>query len=362
MLAAQQRAQRVAVVAFSTGEFVAAAATAAVLVVGVLLGAGGHLSAGRLVGFVFLVTLFVQPVQVATEVLNEAQNARASLRRVRELTEMPVTIQDATSGTRELPPGPIAVDIDRLSFAYDDETVLHEVSLRIPACARVAVVGETGSGKSTLVRLLVRLMDPTSGEIRLSGVPLPLVSLDTLRHRVVMVPQEAHLFEGSVADNVRWGRPDASDDEVATCFGELELDDWVTGLPHGIATEVGERGSSLSAGERQLVALARAHIAAPDLLILDEATSSLDPITDLRVQRALHRLTTGRTTIAIAHRLTTARTADDVVVIDAGRVVETGTHRELVERDGVYAGLFRAWLGAVVDQADEPLPADSPAQ
>jgi putative ABC transport system ATP-binding protein len=205
-------------------------------------------------------------------------------------------------------------------------------------------------------------MDPTSGEIRLSGVPLPLVSLDTLRHRVVMVPQEAHLFEGSVADNVRWGRPDASDDEVATCFGELELDDWVTGLPHGIATEVGERGSSLSAGERQLVALARAHIAAPDLLILDEATSSLDPITDLRVQRALHRLTTGRTTIAIAHRLTTARTADDVVVIDAGRVVETGTHRELVERDGVYAGLFRAWLGAVVDQADEPLPADSPAQ
>ena len=347
MLAAQLRAQRVAVMAFSTGELVAAAATAAVLVVGILLGAGGHMTAGRLVGFVFLVTLFVQPVQVATEVLNEAQNARAALRRVRELTRLPITIRDPEGPGVPLPPGPLSVDIDHLSFGYDDETVLHEVTLHIAARQRIAVVGETGSGKSTLVRLLVRLMDPTSGEIRLSGVPLRQARLDELRRRVVMVPQEAHLFEGTIADNVRWGDPQADDAAVGRCFVELGLAEWVATLPLGIGTEVGERGSALSAGERQLVALARAHIAHPDLLILDEATSSLDPITDLQVQRALYQLTAGRTTIAIAHRLSTARTAETVVVIDDGRVVEVGPHTELVAGDGVYAALFRAWLGAV---------------
>jgi len=360
MLAAQLRAQRVAVVAFSAGELVAAAATAAVLVVGILLGAEGHMSAGRLVGFVFLVTLFVQPVQVATEVLNEAQNARAALRRVRELTKLPITIRDPEGPGVELPPGPLSVDIDHLSFGYDDETVLHDINLHIPARRRIAVVGETGSGKSTLVRLLVRLMDPTSGEIRLSGVPLREARLDELRRRVVMVPQEAHLFEGTIADNVRWGDPGADDAAVGRCFVELGLAEWVATLPRGIATEVGERGSALSAGERQLVALARAHIAGPDLLILDEATSSLDPITDLQVQRALYRLTAGRTTIAIAHRLSTARTAETVVVIDDGRVVEVGPHTELVTADGVYAALFQAWLGAVTKPSnDNPIEAGS---
>jgi ABC-type multidrug transport system fused ATPase/permease subunit len=359
MLAAQQRAQRVAVVAFSTGELVAAAATAAVLVVGVLLGAGGHLTAGRLVGFVFLVTLFVQPVQVATEVLNEAQNARASLRRVRELIAVPVTIRNPDGPGAALPPGPLTVDVEAVTFGYDDETVLHDVTLHVPARQRFAVVGETGSGKSTLVRLLVRLMDPTSGHIRLSGVPLREVRLEDLRRRVVMVPQEPHLFEGTIADNVRWGDPQADDTAVGRCFVELGLAEWVATLPRGIGTEVGERGSALSVGERQLVALARAHIAAPDLLILDEATSSLDPVTDLQVQQALHRLTTGRTTIAIAHRLSTARTADTVVVVDRGRIVEVGSHAELVDGDGVYSALFRAWLGAVTTETDHPLEAGS---
>ena len=358
MLAAQLRAQRVAVMAFSTGELVAAAATAAVLVVGVLLGAGGHMTAGRLVGFVFLVTLFVQPVQVATEVLNEAQNARASLRRVRELTRLPITIRDPEGPGVPLPPGPLSVDIDHLSFGYDDEIVLHDVTLHIPARRRIAVVGETGSGKSTLVRLLVRLMDPSSGEIRLSGVPLREARLEELRRRVVMVPQEAHLFEGTIADNVRWGDPQADDASVGRSFVELGLAEWIATLPRGIATEVGERGSALSAGERQLVALARAHIAGPDLLILDEATSSLDPITDLQVQRALYRLTAGRTTIAIAHRLSTARTAESVVVIDDGRVVEVGPHTELVTAGGVYAALFQAWLGAVTtSSSNDPIEA-----
>lgn len=357
MLDAQQRAQRVAVLAFSAGELVAAAATAAVLVVGVLLGAAGHLTAGRLVGFVFLVTLFVQPVQVATEVLNEAQNARASLRRLRELMAVPVTIRNPDGPGVALPPGALTVDIDQVSFGYDDETVLHDVTLHVAARRRVAVVGETGSGKSTLVRLLVRLMDPTGGEIRLSGVPLREVRLDDLRRRVVMVPQEPHLFEGTIADNVRWGDPQADDAAVGRCFVELGLAEWVATLPRGIGTEVGERGSTLSVGERQLVALARAHIAAPDLLILDEATSSLDPVTDMQVQQALHRLTAGRTTIAIAHRLSTARTADTVVVIDRGRIVEMGRHVELVDNDGVYSALFRAWLGAVTEPTDHHLEA-----
>jgi ABC-type multidrug transport system fused ATPase/permease subunit len=359
MLAAQQRAQRVAVVAFSTGELVAAAATAAVLVVGVLLGAGGHLTAGRLVGFVFLVTLFVQPVQVATEVLNEAQNARASLRRVRELIAAPITIRNPDGPGVALPPGPLTVDVVHVSFGYDDETVLHDVTLHVPARKRFAIVGETGSGKSTLVRLLVRLMDPTTGQIRLSGVPLREARLEDLRRRVVMVPQEPHLFQGSIADNVRWGDPQADDAAVGRCFVDLGLAEWIASLPLGVGTEVGERGSALSVGERQLVALARAHIADPDLLILDEATSALDPITELQVQRALHRLTAGRTTIAIAHRLSTARIADTVVVIDRGRIAEVGRHVELVDSDGVYSSLFRAWLGAVTTPTDDPLEAGS---
>ncbi|MBW3641254.1 MAG: ATP-binding cassette domain-containing protein, partial [Actinobacteria bacterium] len=206
------------------------------------------------------------------------------------------------------------------------------------------VVGETGSGKTTFAKLLTRLMDPTRGRVLLSGVPLDQLSFDSLRSRVVMVPQDGFLFDSTVAANVRFGALGATDEDIALAFHELGLTDWVEQLPGGLHTAVGERGDSLSVGERQLVAIARAYIADPDLLVLDEATSAVDPATEVRLQRALDSLTRGRTTLAIAHRLSTAEAADEILVVDAGRIVQRGPHRELVVVDGVYARLHASWI------------------
>ena len=341
---AQTNAQRLSALTFSAGELTAALATGAVVVVGVLLGVDGHITTGRLVGFLFLVALFVQPVQVATEVLNEAQNAVAGLRRVLGVLDTPSDVSDPAGG-RPLPPGPVGVRFDGVSFAYPGgPEVVHDVTLDIAPRTRVAVVGETGSGKTTFAKLLTRLMDPTRGRVLLSGVPLDEVEFDSLRSRVVMVPQDGFLFDTTVADNVRYGRRDATDADVERAFDALGLSDWVAQLPDGVRTEVGERGDSLSVGERQLVAIARAYVADPDLLVLDEATSAVDPATEVRLQRALDSLTRGRTTLAIAHRLSTAEAADEVLVVDAGVVVQRGTHAELVRSDGVYARLHDSWV------------------
>jgi ABC-type multidrug transport system fused ATPase/permease subunit len=206
-------------------------------------------------------------------------------------------------------------------------------------------VGETGSGKTTFAKLLTRLMDPSRGQVLLSGVPLDRVRFASLRSRVVMVPQDGFLFDASVADNVRFGRPSISDDDLMLAFAELGLGDWLDGLADGLDTPVGERGEALSVGERQLVALARAYVADPDLLVLDEATSAVDPATEVRLQRTLDAVTRGRTTIAIAHRLSTARAADEVIVVDDGRIVQRGPHDELVrETDSVYGRLYASWL------------------
>lgn len=341
---AQTQAQKIATVTFSAGELVAAMATGAVVVVGVLLGVAGEITTGRLVGFLFLVTLFVQPVQIATEVLNEAQNAVAGMRRVLGVLDTPSDVADPPAG-RPLPAGPIAVCFERVSFAYPGgPEVLHDVDLELTARTRVAVVGETGSGKTTFAKLLTRLMDPTRGRVLLSGVPLDQVRFDSLRARVVMVPQDGFLFDSTVAANVRYGRLEATDADITQAFGELGLTDWLTQLPDGVHTQVGERGESLSVGERQLVAIARAYVADPDLLVLDEATSAVDPATEVRLQRALESLTRGRTTLAIAHRLSTAEAADEILVVDAGVVVQRGPHRELVAQDGVYARLHASWV------------------
>jgi ATP-binding cassette, subfamily B, bacterial len=340
---AQTAAQKLAATTFSPGEMTAAVATGAVIVVGVLLGVDGGITTGRLVGFLFLVTLFVQPVQVATEVLNEAQNAVAGMRRVLGVLDTPSDVADPVDGAT-LRPGPVGVRFDGVSYAYPGgPTVLHDVTLDIAPRTRVAVVGETGSGKTTFAKLLTRLMDPTTGEVLLSGEPLRGVAFGSLRSRVVMVPQDGFLFDTTVADNVRCGRSAATDADIALAFTELGLADWLEGLPHGLQTEVGERGESLSVGERQLVAIARAYIADPDLLVLDEATSAVDPATEVRLQRALDSLTRGRTTLAIAHRLSTAEAADEVIVVDAGRVVQRGPHRELVAQPGIYRQLHASW-------------------
>jgi putative ABC transport system ATP-binding protein len=341
---AATRAQALVAGTFSTGEVVAGIANAAVVVVGVQLGVDGDITLGQLLAFLFLVTLFVGPVQIGTEVLNEAQNAIAGWRRVLTVLDTPADVTDPGPGGEVLARGPIDVRFEHVSFAYPGgPTVLHDVDLAIAPRSRVAVVGETGSGKTTFAKLLTRLMDPAEGRVLIDGVDLRELSFGSLRSRIVMVPQDGFLFEGSIADNVRFGRPGATEGEIELALTELGLTDWLDGLPHRLATAVGQRGEQLSAGERQLVALARAYLADPDLLVLDEATSAVDPATEVRIARALEGLTRGRTAITIAHRLSTAEAADDVIVFDAGRVVERGRHADLVGRGGVYARLHASW-------------------
>jgi ATP-binding cassette, subfamily B, bacterial len=345
-LKAQTRAQVASVTAFSLAELAAGLALAAVVAAGVHLGAGGHLTVGQLTAFLLLVALFIQPVQNATEVLNEAQNAVAGWKRVVEVADIEPDVADPGPAGVALPDGPLSVAFDEVGFAYPGGAeVLRDVDLTIDPGRRVAVVGETGSGKTTFAKLLTRLMDPGRGEVRLAGTPLTRVSFDSLRSRVVMVPQDGFLFAGTIAENVRYARAELTDAELERAFTELGLADWVAGLPAGLATEVGERGEALSVGERQLVALARAYVADPDLLVLDEATSAVDPATEVRLQRTLDRVTRGRTTVAIAHRLSTARAADEVLVVDRGEVVQRGPHAQLVaEVDSVYAKLYASWL------------------
>ncbi|OKI75115.1 ABC transporter ATP-binding protein [Micromonospora sp. CB01531] len=343
---AQQRAIRISILGSSVGELAAGLALAGVVVVGVNLGVDRTLSIGQLTAFLFLVTLFIQPVQIATEVLNEAQNAIAGWRRVLDVLDVAPDVADPGEQGRELPPGPLDIRFAGVTFAYPGgPPVLHDVTLEIPAKSRVAVVGETGSGKTTFAKLLTRLMDPTAGDVLLSGVSLRQVRFDSLRSRVVMVPQDGFLFDATVGENVRFARPELTDPQLTAAFSELGLSDWLDGLPAGLDTPVGERGEALSVGERQLVALARAYVADPDLLVLDEATSAVDPATEVRLQRTLDAVTRGRTTLAIAHRLSTAQAADEVIVVDRGRIVQRGPHDELVkDPNSVYALLYASWL------------------
>ncbi|MEV6861698.1 ABC transporter ATP-binding protein [Streptosporangium subroseum] len=345
--AAQARTQKIVATVFPLTEIVAAVAVAGVVLLGVKLGVGGDITVGRLIAFLFLITLFVSPLQIATEVLNEAQNAIAGWRRILGVLDTPPDVVDPGPEGVELPRGPISVSFEDVGFAYPGGVpVLHEVSVRIPPRSRIAVVGETGSGKTTFAKLLTRLMDPASGRVTVDGEDLRTVRFSSLRERIVMVPQDGFLFDGTLAENIRFGRPSATDEEIRLALTELGLADWLEGLPSDLSTRVGQRGESMSAGERQLVALARAYLADPDLLLLDEATSAVDPATEVRLARALEGVTRGRTAVSIAHRLSTAEAADEVLVFDKGRIVQRGPHAELVREPGVYADMHASWVSA----------------
>jgi ATP-binding cassette, subfamily B, bacterial len=357
-LEASIRAQGLTAFSFSLGGVSAGLANAGVIVVGVLLGAGSssggdRLTAGTVLAFAFLVTLFVGPVQLGTQVLTDAQNAFAGWRRVIGILDTPADVVDPGEQGTTLPEQPVQVDFDRVTYAYPGSApVLHDVSFRVDPMTKVAVVGETGSGKTTIAKLLTRLMDPDQGTVRLDGVDLREVSFASLRRRVVLVPQEGFLFDATLRANLRYGRLDADDAALLDAVTGLGLDDWLAGLGRGLDTRVGQRGELLSAGERQLVALVRAQLADPDLLVLDEATSAVDPALEMRINAALDRLTRGRTSVTIAHRMSTAERADLVLVVDRGRVVQQGRHADLVREGGVYGRLHTSWVAQLDSRQD----------
>jgi len=344
-LDANVRAQSLVAVTFASAGVAGGLSNAGVVAAGVALGVAGHLSIGTVIAFAFLVSLIVGPVQNATQVLTEAQNAVASWRRVIDLVDTPADVVDPGETGAVLPDEAFGAAFADVSFSYPDgPVVLADVDVTIPPRQRVAVVGETGSGKTTFAKLLTRLMDPAEGTVLLGGVDVSTVSFAELRRHVLMVPQEGFLFDATLRENLEYGRRGASDDTLMRTIDDLQLTDWFESLPRGLDTRVGQRGESLSAGERQLVALVRSALADPALLVLDEATSAVDPQTELRATQALERLLEGRTSVTIAHRLTTAENADRVLVFDAGRLVQDGTHDELVAVEGVYARLHASWV------------------
>ncbi len=316
-------------------------ATAIIVGVGGWLYTRGDVELGVIVATVLLFSQLFEPVQQLSQLYNTLQSSAASLSKLFGILD---TEPDILDGASDLPRnGEMVVDGVGFRYPATETPVLSGVSITVADGERLALVGPTGAGKSTLAKLMARLYDPTEGSISFGGIDLRDATLASLRHRVVVVPQEGFLFGGTIADNVRIARADATDDDVRNAFDAIGALERFEEFPEGIHTEVRERGSRLSAGERQLVSLARAALVDPAVLVLDEATSNLDPGTELIVEHALDTLMSGRTTIVVAHRLSTIQRADRIGVIDGGRLVELGNHTELVELGGKYATLADAW-------------------
>jgi len=316
----------------------------------VLLGIGGQmvldgsLSIGALVAFFLYVNRFFLPIQLLVQQYNGFQQGQASVLKLRGLLSTPPSVAEAAEAT-ELPPVRGELSFHHVTFGYDPEVpVLRDVSLRIEAGETVAFVGRTGAGKSTMAKLITRFYDPTSGSVQLDGHDLRTVTIDSLRRQLGVVPQEPFLFAGTLRYNIAFACPDADDAEVMQAVTAVGLADVVARMPDGLDTFVHERGQSLSSGERQLIALARAFLARPRVLVLDEATSNLDLLSETKIEAALDALLQARTAVLIAHRLTTAMKADRIVVVDDGRIAEVGPHEQLLARGGIYAGMYATWI------------------
>ena len=341
--AANLRTVRLNAAYFPGVELLSAIVQAGILLYGGLQVIQGDVTVGVLVAFIAALQNFFDPIQSLSQLYTTYQSGAAALEKIFELLDEEPDLADA-EGARDLGRVRGEIRFEGVRFSYGgDRVALADLDLVVPAGTTVALVGSTGAGKSTLAKLVARFHDPTDGRVLVDGQDLRQVTQLSLRRQMGIVPQEPFLFSGTIGENIAFGRPDASEEEVRAAAAAVGADSFVEALPDGYDTQVGERGVSLSAGQRQLVAFARALVADPRILVLDEATSNVDVHTESRIEDGLRRLLQSRTAIVIAHRLSTIRRADLIVVLDGGRVAEQGTHDELLDARGAYWRLYRDW-------------------
>jgi len=336
--AANVRTQTLLSVFFPSIELLGLTSSAAVLLLGAHLYGAGEITIGTLITAMYLLQLVFQPLQELSDVYGQLQSAAAAMVKISSVLDAEPDIGDR-AGAEPMPPIEGHLELDDVRFAYGDNEVLHGVSVDMPAGGCLALVGQSGGGKSTLAKLIARFYDPTSGAVRVDDIDLRDVQLGSYRRQLGVVLQDPFLFSGTIADNIRFARPDASDEQVRETAAAVGVDRIAARLHGGLDHLVHEGGAGLSAGERQLISIARALLADPRILILDEATSNIDRPTEIQIERALDRLLRGRTSVIIAHRLATVRRADEILVVDHGRIIQRGTERELLAEDGPFRRL-----------------------